>query len=278
MKRRGEGRSRSAAESRSSIRQLVVVGNGMVGQRFVEALRERDRTGTWRVTVLGEEPRPAYDRVALTSYLTGTTADELSLVSDGWYDGDQYVLHVGEPAATIDRSARTVTTNAGRVLPYDALVLATGSYPFVPPIPGADGHGCFTYRTIEDLDAIRDMVNSSGMTVTGAVVGGGLLGLEAAKGLADLGMSVTLLHLFDTPHFMARLGAALLLAGLVDTLRLVVAPAVLRTGRRLLAGPGASSGLRLVHHEATPTGLLLLEYETTGQAPRGEYEGVTAFV
>jgi dihydrofolate reductase len=76
----------------------------------------------------------------------------------------------------------------------------------------------------------------------------------------------------------ARLGDALLLAGLVDTLRLVVAPAVLRTGRRLLTGPGASSGLRLVHHEATPTGLLLLEYETTGQAPQGEYEGVTAFV
>jgi nitrite reductase (NADH) large subunit len=166
-----------------------VVGNGMVGQRFVEALRERDRTGAWRVTVLGEEPRPAYDRVALTSYLTGTTADELSLVSDGSYDGDQYVLHVGEPAATIDRSARTVVTNAGRVLPYDALVLATGSYPFVPPIPGADGHGCFTYRTIEDLDAIRDMVNSSGMKVTGAVVGGGLLGLEAANALRSLGVA-----------------------------------------------------------------------------------------
>ncbi|AYY11864.1 nitrite reductase large subunit [Actinobacteria bacterium YIM 96077] len=168
-------------------RRLVVVGHGMVGQRLVEAIRERDREGRWAVTVLGEEPRPAYDRVALTSYLTGTTADELSLVPDE-HDGegdDDCVVRTGDPVVAIDRSARCVTTASGVVVEYDALVLATGSAPFVPPIPGADLDGCFVYRTIDDLDAIRDRAATAR---TGAVVGGGLLGLEAANALRSLGL------------------------------------------------------------------------------------------
>ena len=166
-------------------RRLVVVGNGMVGHRLVEAMRARDADRRWQITVLAEEPRPAYDRVALSSYVTGTSAEELSLGGDGLYDDRSVTLHLGEPAVALDRDARTVTTAAGRVLPYDALVLATGSYPFVPPVEGARLTGCFVYRTIEDLDAIR--AYAAGRRV-GAVVGGGLLGLEAANALRTLGL------------------------------------------------------------------------------------------
>ncbi|MGE5137709.1 MAG: nitrite reductase large subunit NirB [Gemmatimonadota bacterium] len=167
---------------------LIVVGNGMVGQRLVECVHARDTGGRWRITVIGEEPRPAYDRVNLTSYLGGATAAELSLVPDGFYGPAGPTLLLAERAEAVDRAARTVRTSAGRELGYDALVLATGSRPFVPPVPGADLPGCFVYRTIEDLDAIRARAAACGGT--GAVVGGGLLGLEAADALRHLGLAV----------------------------------------------------------------------------------------
>ncbi|PSL08314.1 nitrite reductase (NADH) large subunit [Haloactinopolyspora alba] len=171
-------------------RDLVVVGNGMVGQRLVEAVRERDPERRWRITVLGEESRAAYDRVALTSYLTGTTADELGLVPEGCYD-EHCVLHLGDAAQDIDRVARTVTTASGRTVGYDALVLATGSVPFVPPVPGAGADGCFVYRTLDDLDKIRERAGRVG---SGVVVGGGLLGLEAANALHSLGADTTVVE------------------------------------------------------------------------------------
>jgi nitrite reductase (NADH) large subunit len=173
----------SSARPRAERRALVVIGHGMVAQRLVEALRARDSTDDWHITVIGEEPRPAYDRVALTSYLAGTTAEELSLVPDGCFDGEDAVLHVGERVTRIDRQVRTVSTDTGRVLVYDALVLATGSTPFVPPVPGHDLPGCFVYRTVDDLDAIRERARTARV---GAVVGGGLLGLEAADALRAL--------------------------------------------------------------------------------------------
>ncbi|MDQ1725697.1 MAG: nitrite reductase large subunit, partial [Frankiaceae bacterium] len=166
-------------------RRLVVVGNGMVGQRLVEALRERDTTRAWTVTVLGEEPRPAYDRVGLSSYFAGTSAEELTLVPGGFYDGDGLMLRLGDPVATIDRDQRLVTTRSGHQVAYDMLVMATGSYAFVPPIPGHDLPGCFVHRTLEDLDAIQEWALGSKV---GAVVGGGLLGLEAANALRALGL------------------------------------------------------------------------------------------
>ncbi|MEV8523022.1 nitrite reductase large subunit NirB [Streptomyces sp. NPDC052000] len=157
----------------------------MVGQRFLEALAERGATERARVVVLCEEPRPAYDRVHLTSYFEGTTPDELSLVPDGFIDRYGIELYVDDPAEAVDRAARTVTARSGRTFAYDTLVLATGSYPFVPPVPGKDADGCFVYRTIEDLLAIEEYAKTA---TTGAVVGGGLLGLEAAGALRGIGL------------------------------------------------------------------------------------------
>ncbi|MCT9087802.1 nitrite reductase large subunit NirB [Streptomyces sp. ASQP_92] len=158
----------------------------MVGQRFLEALAERGATERTRVVVLCEEPRPAYDRVQLTSYFQGKTPDELSLVPDDFMARYGIELYVDDPAESVDRAARTVTARSGRTFAYDTLVMATGSYPFVPPVPGKDLPGCFVYRTIEDLLAIEAYAKTA---TTGAVVGGGLLGLEAAGALDGLGLA-----------------------------------------------------------------------------------------
>ncbi|GAA3760472.1 nitrite reductase large subunit NirB [Salinactinospora qingdaonensis] len=172
------------------MRQLLVIGNGMVGHRLVEAVRDRDPDGAWHIVVLGEEPRPAYDRVALSSYFDGASADDLSLSDLSVHPNVQ--LRLGEGAASIDRDARRVTTTTGAVLTYDALVLATGSSPFVPPVPGHDLPGCHVYRTIEDLEAITASARTAR---TGVVVGGGLLGLEAANALRLLGVQAHVVEL-----------------------------------------------------------------------------------
>ncbi|RZQ62627.1 nitrite reductase large subunit NirB [Amycolatopsis suaedae] len=173
----------------SETRRLVVAGHGMVAHRLVETVRKLDTDGQWRITVFAEESRPAYDRVALTSYVDGWDAGALALPGAD-YAGDPLVdLRLGDPVLAVDRERRTVRS-ASLELGYDALVLATGSVPFVPPVPGRDLPGCFTYRTIDDLDAIRAAVERSGRGRRAAlVVGGGLLGLEAAKALRDLGLS-----------------------------------------------------------------------------------------
>ena len=165
-------------------KRIVIAGNGMVGHKLIETLLDRDGGAGVEIIVFGEEDRVAYDRVGLSSFMSGTTAEELSLVEPGAYDAVKS-LHLGESIVAIDRDARTVTSSTGTVVEYDALVLATGSYPFVPPIPGNELPGCFVYRTIDDLVAIRDA--PTGKRV-GAVVGGGLLGLEAANALQLLGL------------------------------------------------------------------------------------------
>ncbi|MFI6066399.1 nitrite reductase large subunit NirB [Micromonospora sp. NPDC051227] len=171
--------------------ELVVIGNGMVGQRFVDALRARDPQGDWRVTVLAEEGRPAYDRVRLSAYFDGVSESELNLHTP--HDGVR--LRLGEPATAVDRDRQVVTTAVGEYR-YDALVLATGSYAFVPPVAGTELPGVFVYRTLDDLAAIR--AYARGRRV-GAVIGGGLLGLEAANALRLLGLST------DVVEFAPRL-------------------------------------------------------------------------
>ena len=212
-------------------RTVVVVGHGMVSHRFVEALRQRDTEDTWRVVVLGEEPQPAYDRVALSSYVGGWDPTTLALTGND-YPGDELVqLRLGEAATRIDRTGRTVTTAAGEELGYDALVLATGSYPFVPPVPGKDSAHCFVYRTLVDLDHIRTCAEAAGPGAVGVVVGGGLLGLEAANALRSLGMSPHVVEL--APRLMplqVDTGGGALLERLVTEMGLTVHTGVSTSG------------------------------------------------
>jgi len=151
-------------------RRLVVAGNGMVGHKLLELLVERGATAEWDIVTFCEEGRPAYDRVGLSSFFNGTSAEELSLVAPGFFDQLGVQIHLGDAVASIDREACEVVSTQGKRIHYDALVLATGSYPFVPPVPGKDLPGCFVYRTLDDLEAIREY--AAGCRV-GAVVGGG---------------------------------------------------------------------------------------------------------
>ncbi|MEV6770398.1 nitrite reductase large subunit NirB [Nocardia sp. NPDC051030] len=167
----------------------VVIGHGMVGHRFVEALRSRDEAAAWQVVVLSEEKLPAYDRVGLSAYVGVWESAHLALPGNEYAGDDLVDLRLGVKADTIDRAARKVTTSTGDVIGYDALVLATGSYAWVPPVPGHDSEGCFVYRTLEDLDGIRAAAEAAGPGAVGIVVGGGLLGLEAANALRLLGMT-----------------------------------------------------------------------------------------
>jgi nitrite reductase (NADH) large subunit len=164
--------------------KILVIGHGMVGHKFLESLDESGVRDA-EVTVLCEEPRPAYDRVHLSEFFSGKSADDLSLVSPGFFDRDNLLLKLNTRATSIDRANKTVTVATGEVLSYDKLVLATGSYPFVPPVPGKDRADCFVYRTIEDLEA---MMECGSRSKSGVVVGGGLLGLECAKALRDMNL------------------------------------------------------------------------------------------
>ncbi len=171
--------------------RVVVIGNGMVGHRFVEELRERDLERSMQITVIGEEPRFAYDRVHLSAYFDGTPAAELAMASRERYHELGIEIILGDRVEKIDRVARTVLTGAGFRVPYDMLVLATGSKAFVPPIQNTDGLGCFVYRTIDDVLAIESYAKK---VKKGIVIGGGLLGLEAARALKELGLHTTVVE------------------------------------------------------------------------------------
>ncbi|MBB5470906.1 nitrite reductase (NADH) large subunit [Paraburkholderia sp. CI2] len=164
--------------------KIIVIGHGMVGHKLVECLAQR-AAHDLDITVLGEESRPAYDRVHLSEFFSGKTADDLSLVEPGFFERHGVQMKLNARAVAVDRDARTVTVATGETLPYDRLVFATGSYPFVPPVPGRERGDCFVYRTIDDLEAMREC---GARSKTGTVVGGGLLGLECAKALRDMGL------------------------------------------------------------------------------------------
>ncbi len=196
--------TRSATvKSRSSQRRVVVVGNGMVGQRFVDDMVER-ADGAWEIVVIGEEPIGAYDRVALSTWFDGASDDDLSLCDEAELRALGVDFRFGRRVDAIDRDAAEVTLDDGSSLTFDHLVLATGSYPFVPPVPGHDTAGCFVYRTLEDLRQIRDWSTTDGgegggesPSPTGVVVGGGLLGLEAANALQNLGLRTHVVEMAD---------------------------------------------------------------------------------
>ena len=159
---------------------IVVVGNGMVGHKFIDNLLGAEDAANYEIITFAEEPRLAYDRVQMSSYFSGSTAEDLMLTSEDYYrkNGVNYVLN--DAVVELQSDAKRVVTASGRIQTYDKLVLATGSFPFVPPIPGKDQPHCLVYRTIEDLEQITASARQSQV---GVVVGGGLLGLEAANAL-----------------------------------------------------------------------------------------------
>lgn len=233
------------AQQGRDTRHLVVIGGGMVAQRLVEAMRDRDGPGDWRISVFAEEPHVPYDRVGLTSYFSVEHAEELTLGDPALWDDELVTLYRDCAVTGIDREGRTVTDRHGRVHGYDELVLATGSSAAMPPIDGNDLPGVFVYRTIDDLAALSAWVEgkrrttASGWTrpVRGAVIGGGLLGLEAAGALKALGAQATVVQ-FGTHLMNAQidLGGGQALGRLINDLGIAVrcdtATTAMRPARR----------------------------------------------
>ncbi|OBF59735.1 nitrite reductase large subunit [Mycobacterium sp. 852002-53434_SCH5985345] len=245
----------------------------MVGHRLVEALRARDAEGLWRITVLAEEADAAYDRVGLTSYTESWDRKLLALPGND-YAGDERVRLVLNARVTeIDREAKSVLTADGQRHGYDTLVLATGSYAFVPPVPGHDLAACHVYRTLDDLDAIRadaQCTVEAGRTPAGVVIGGGLLGLEAANALRQFGLQTHVVEMM--PRLMAQQideGGGALLAKMVGDLGIAVH---VGTGTESIEaidhGDGVSSvRVRLTDGEVIDAGLVIF---AAGIRPRDE--------
>ncbi|MBD8161844.1 nitrite reductase small subunit NirD [Erwinia persicina] len=177
---------------------LVVIGHGMVGQHFLEQMVSRGLHQQFQIVVYGEERYVAYDRVHLSEYFAGKGHAELSLVPPGFMQQNGIQLRTGRQIVAIDRQQQQVREADGRVQGYDRLVLATGSSPFVPPIPGSEHASCFVYRTLDDLDALAAKAATA---KRGVVIGGGLLGLEAANALKTLGLETAVVEL--SPRLMA---------------------------------------------------------------------------
>ncbi|GGJ41065.1 nitrite reductase large subunit [Sphingopyxis bauzanensis] len=174
---------------------LVVIGNGMAGCRAVEELIARD-ADRYRVTIFGAEPRVNYNRIMLSPVLAGEKSFDDIVINDAdWYAANGIALVAGDPVTAIDRAAKTVTTRSGTTESYDRLLIATGSDPFIIPVPGKDLPGVIAFRDMDDVSAMLAAADAGGDAV---VIGGGLLGLEAAHGLSLRGMKVTVIHLMPT--------------------------------------------------------------------------------
>jgi nitrite reductase (NADH) large subunit len=241
---------------------LLVVGNGMVSHRFCEKVLEYDTARRYRLVVVGEEPRPAYDRVHLTTYFTERSADALLLGTHAWYAERGIELRVSTKIVAVDRTARTATTADGVVIPYDVLILATGSAPFVPPVPGIEQRGLFVYRTIEDLDAILEHTSRARCA---AVIGGGLLGLEAARAVVDSGLETHVVEV--APRLMPRQldgAASALLQRSVEGLGVRV-----HTDKRIarIVGDGAVRGIEFSDGETLDADVVIV---SAGIRPRDE--------
>jgi nitrite reductase (NADH) large subunit len=246
--------------------RVVVAGHGMVGHRLLEELVSLGAHERLAITVFGEEPVLAYDRVRLSAVFDGVTPSELCLVGPGFAATHGIEVVTGDPVVAIDRGGRTVTTGAGRIAPYDHLVLATGSSPFVPPIPGHDRPGAFVYRTLDDLAAIRAYAEQSWVRC-GVVIGGGLLGLEAANALRLLDIETHVVELASRlmPVQLDE-GAAGMLRRHVEALGITV-----HTGASTQAITGDDTGaactLELEDGDAIPADIVVF---SAGIRPRDE--------
>jgi nitrite reductase (NADH) large subunit len=189
-------------------KKVVVIGNGMVGQRLMENLLKIDTDKKCTISTFCEEPRAAYNRVKLTSYFDTRDASDLSMTGafddegkTAWYDENNVEIFLNDKVVSVDTESKTVTGKSGKVVPYDVAVMATGSFPFVPPIPGKQRPGVFVYRTIEDLEAMLAYATENNVK-SAAVIGGGLLGLEAAKAVKEMGVESHIIEF--APILMCR--------------------------------------------------------------------------
>lgn len=251
-----------SAISDASRKTLVVIGNGMVGHRFCEQMAERDTLGQFRIVTFCEEPRPAYDRVGLSKYFATRSADSLALTSAAWYAEQGIELHIGDRVTAIDRDRKVVRSQHGREVPYDYVVLASGSAPFVPNVPGVDKNGVFVYRTIEDLDK---MIGFASRAKSAAVIGGGLLGLEAAKAVCDLGLKAHVVEF--APRLMPRQlddrGARVL----TDKIEALGVRVHLGKSTREIQGNGHVEGLAFTDDTVLPAEMIVI---SAGIRPRDE--------
>ncbi len=173
---------------------LVLIGNGMAGVRTLEELLKLDPKH-YNITVFGEEPYGNYNRIMLSPVLASEkTIEQIMLNDEQWYIDNGITLHKGKKVSEINRARRTVTSDDGTSAEYDRLIIATGSLPFILPLPGADKQGVVGFRDIKDVDTMLETAQQYKKAV---VIGGGLLGLEAANGLMKQGMDVTVVHLMD---------------------------------------------------------------------------------
>jgi len=243
--------------------KVVVVGNGMVGYKFCEKLVSKSAPQNFDITVFGEEVRPAYDRVHLSEYFAGKSAEDLTLAPGTWYTDNNIHLHLGDPILQIDRALKTVHSLKGLVIPYDILILATGSSAFIPSIPGVEKDGVFIYRTIEDLEMMTTYARKARK---GAVIGGGLLGLEAAKAMLDLGITNTSVIEF-APRLMPRqiddTGSHLLQAKL-EMLGLKI---YTNKNTESILGDGTITGMQFTDNTSIDVDMLII---SAGIKPRDE--------
>ena len=241
---------------------VVVVGNGMVSHRFCEKLDQLGGSERYRVIVIGEERRVAYDRVQLSAFFNGKTAEDLALADPAWYAQRGFELRLGERVSSIDREGSCIRTEAGDRVQYDKLVLATGSYPFVPPLPGVDREGVFVYRTIEDLEAIAAYGAKSKRA---AVIGGGLLGLEAAKAVLDMGLETHVVEFASRlmPRQLDDVGGALLR----DSIESLGVKVEVDARTKGIYGEGAVAGLQFDNGDELPVEMVVI---SAGIRPRDE--------
>ncbi|MBA6313932.1 nitrite reductase large subunit NirB [Cellulophaga baltica] len=187
------------------MKTVIVVGNGMVGYKFCEKFVAKETSENYKLIVFGDEPRPAYDRVHLSEFFENQDAKALEMAPAAWYAENGIELMVNERVADINREEKTITTAKNRDFSYDYLVLATGSSAFVPPIKGVEKKGVFVYRTIEDLEGMLSYaaaLKAKNPNAKAAVLGGGLLGLEAGKAVMDMGLEPHIVEF--APKLMPR--------------------------------------------------------------------------
>jgi nitrite reductase (NADH) large subunit len=247
---------------RANTKTVVVVGNGMVGHRFCEKLVEYDQDHRYEIVTFCEEPRAAYDRVGLTSFFAHRDAEKLMLARLDWYREHNIDLNIGDRASKIDRKRRTVYSDRGREIAYDYVVLATGSYPFVPQVPGINQLGVFVYRTIDDLERI---IAYGEKVSRAAVIGGGLLGLEAAKAAYDLSLETHVVEF--APRLMPRqvdeTGSKLL----VEKIERLGVRVHLNKGTKEVLGQGVVEGLVFNDGQRLDVGMIIV---SAGIRPRDE--------